>query len=346
MEKNFLISGVSGQDGSYLARLALRNGFKVHAINRETKLEENQQTVKPFKELGLEGNINFHKINLMNYTQLKDFLNKLQPDYFAHLGAQSSVAKSYKDKDFTLESNFVISKNIIDSINECSKDTILFFPSSAAIFEGYRNITVNELTVPKPKTNYAYSKYLTQKYIKKNITNNDLQINTGIMFSHESIFRKKEYFSKKIIKFLTDYKKRSQSVINQKLLVGDINIQRDIGYAPDYVDAIYKILLNNDKSEYIVSSNKLIKLSTFIDICLKILDISFVKEYKNKSITYIDKSNNIELITSISDKIRKYDIRGIKGDNYKILKNIGWSPATGIEEICEIMINYELSKID
>ena len=173
--------------------------------------------------------------------------------YFAHLGSQSSVEKSDKFKELTQQSNYVISKNIIENLEKYSKDTIFFFPSSATIYEGYRDKTVDENTKPLPMTNYAISKYKTQQFIS---TKKELQLNTGILFSHESEYRRSNFFSKKVIEFLTNYYLGKKECLR----VGDISIERDIGYAQEYVEAIYKMMKGNQKNKLIISSNNLYKL--------------------------------------------------------------------------------------
>ena len=142
----------------------------------------------------------------------------------------------------------IITENFVNAIEKYSKDTIFFFPSSATIYEGYQNIQVNELTTPLPKTEYAKSKLISQEYISKKIEENDMQLNNGIMFSHESEYRRPNFFSKKITQFLVEYKYSG----NINLKVGNLLIDRDIGYAKEYVDAIYKIIRANNRQNYIV----------------------------------------------------------------------------------------------
>ena len=171
--------------------------------------DRSEQIVFRLKELQIYDQIKFEVIDLMNANNLADLLKKYKPMYFAHLGSQSSVEKSDKFKELTQQSNYVISKNIIENLEKYSKDTILFFPSSATIYEGYRDKTVDENTKPLPMTNYAISKYKTQQFIS---TKKELQLNTGILFSHESEYRRSNFFSKKVIEFLTNYYRGKKGV--------------------------------------------------------------------------------------------------------------------------------------
>ena len=199
---------------------------------------------------------------------------------------------------------------------------------------------MTEETVPVPQSAYSISKYETQKYIQNKLTESNLQLNVGIMFSHESEFRRSNFFSKKIVQFLADYKNNN----TLQLDVGDIFIERDIGYADEYVDAIFKILSLNDKTEFIVSSNRLYNLSNFIENCLNFLEIKYELDNRKNFVNYKDSKTGLNFISSNISKFRKYDLRGIQGDNSKIKARIGWNPTIELQEICERMVRYEMKK--
>lgn len=158
------------------------------------------------------------------------------------------------------------------------------------------------------------------------------------MFSHESEYRRPNFFSKKITQFLVEYKYYG----NKNLKVGNLLIERDIGYAKEYVDAIYKIIRSNNRQNYIVSSNMLYKLSDFINECLDLLEIDYEIVSNNKKLAYIDKKSNFEFISSEDNEFRKYDLIGIKGNNSKIFKELNWKPKIQLKDISKIMIDYEL----
>lgn len=340
IRKNFLITGISGQDGHYLTKLAVSNGYKVIGLLRPETSEIVKAESPGLREFFNIDDVQFIEVDLRNTSQLKDMLKEFRPAYLAHLASQSSVKDSFKYKKNTYESNTLVSNNLIDAIEMYSKETIFFFPSSATIYEGYENILVNELTPPKPKTAYSLSKLETQNYINQKIQTKNLNLNTGIMFSHESPYRNSKFFTKKIIEFLIHYKNNNKLNIQ----VGDLSIERDIGYAPEYVDAIFSILLNNRKEEYVVSSNRLTKLHNFLNICLDYLDIEYEVIISNNNVSYINKENNFEFITSIRSQFRVHDLLGIQGDNKKIAEQLAWKPTKTLEQICETMLNFELDK--
>lgn len=317
----------------------MEDGLEIYGLQRPKPSKRSEQVTYPLKDLGLYNKINFCVVDLSNKKMIDSMLKEHQPKYFVHLGSQSSVKKSSGNKRYTNNSNLELS-NIVNSIEENSKETILFFPSSATIFEGYKNKVVSEKTEPKPRTEYAKSKLQSQNLINHKILNNNLQLNTGIMFSHESEYRRPNFFSKKIVEFLVDYKKMN----NKTLIVGDLSIKRDIGYAKEYVDAIYKILKNNKKTEYIVSSNVLYELSDMVKTCLNILEINFEVITDRGKVSYIDTKNNKKFITCENQEFRKHDLFGIKGDNSKIANELGWLPKLKLNDICKKMIKHEITK--
>ena len=163
-------------------------------------------------------------------------IKTFKPKYFVHFASQSSIEISFKFKDLTYQSNTVISKNIIGSVRS-TLEIQFVFPSSATIFEGYENTIVDENTKPLPLSNYSISKFNTQNYIDHKINQSDLTLKTGILFSHESEFRRYNFFSKKITKFLVEYQNNN----NLCITVGDLSIKRDI-YALNkiYINFIIK----------------------------------------------------------------------------------------------------------
>ena len=338
MNNTMMITGINGQDGCYLAKIALENGYDVIGVQRKSTNNTSKDVVRPFYELGIYKNINFQITELEILKNVEMLIKTFKPKYFVHFASQSSIEKSFKFKDLTYQSNTVISKNIIDSIEKYSRETIMFFPSSATIFEGYENTIVDENTNPLPLSNYSISKFNTQNYIDYKINQSDLTLKTGILFSHESEFRRYNFFSKKITKFLVEYQNNN----NLCITVGDLSIKRDIGYAPEYAEAIFKILLLNNSEKFVISSNILYKLSDFVENCLNYLGTSFEIVAENNMMSFVNRMTGKVFIKSDLDNFREYDLRGIQGNNSKLKKLIDWEPKLNLNQISQKMIDYEL----
>ncbi len=314
----------------------------VIGIQRPLPKHRSEQIIFRLKELNIFDQIKFEVLDLADKNNTDYLFKNYSPTYFAHLASQSSVLKSMKYKNLTKEENEAISNNLIDSLMSKSMDTKMFFPSSATIFEGYKNKLVDEQTEPRPLTTYSKTKYSTQERIFELIADKGLSASVGIMFSHESEYRRSNFFSKIITEFLVDYKLKKR----RKLVVGNISLKRDIGYAKEYSEAIFKMLLNNTKSKYIVSANRLSSLEDFIINCLTLLDIKFEKISNKDSLLFVNKENGKIFLSSNKSNYREIDLYGIQGNNSRIKKDIGWTPKLTLEQICSKMISYDLRKAE
>lgn len=280
------------------------------------------------------------EVNLLNNDDVNEIIKKYKPEYFYHLASQSSVEKSLIDDESTLDYNYFSTKNIMDSIDKNSKDTKFFFPTSCTIFEGYANLEVNENTKPKPMSPYAVSKYKSQEMLKVYKHEYDLNVNIGLMFSHESKFRKDNYFTMTVVDHIVKYKYFKKDFIH----VGDLNLTRDIGSAEEYVEAIVNINQANNKETYIVSRNTLYKLQNFVTLVCESLNLNYSIEKKNDDLIFIDKSNNKIILISSNEKSRKYEIDGIRGNNTKIFEDLNWEPKKNLEDIVEEMVSFKINK--
>lgn len=289
------------------------------------------------KKIGILEHLEILTTDFTSEESSYSLLKKYNPSYIAHFASQSSVFNSIAKKEETFKVNYLDTVEIIKSIQQVCPETIFFFPSSATIYEGYSNKIVNETVKPRPLSNYAKSKFEVQKYIAKLNKNKEFNLNTGILFSHESEFRKNTFFTKMIIEFLIEYKNNN----NNQLTIGDISLGRDIGYSKDYVDAIYEIMKFNLKEEFIIARNKLTKLSYFLEMCLEELEIQYTIKYHENKTEYLNIKNNKTFLISNKSKYRDFDLRNIQGDNSKINKILSWSPQTDIREMVKIMISHE-----
>ena len=272
-KESFLITGATGQDGILLAKKVLEFGYKAICIVRsESNIDFINQLFSNDNKFRIES------ANLSDSKSVDQIIKTNKPNYLVHLGSQSNVRDSLNLSSQTIESNFDSTVNLINSISKYSKETKFFFPSSATIYEGYKSTTVNESTIPRPKSVYANSKFRTQEFLREVYETSDLDLNLGIMFSHESEYRRSKFFSKKVIEFLVKFKNGSK----RNLELGNLNIKRDIGYAKDYIDAIYLMLSNKSDFDYIVSSNKLYELSRFVEASMDYLEKNMKKITKKR----------------------------------------------------------------
>lgn len=339
MENNIVITGINGQDGSFLAKNISYLGYKIIGIQRPTL--NSSQNIYRLKELNIINKIDFEILDLNNIKNTDYLLKKYKPVKIFHLGSQSNVVQSNKLINETEKSNYITTVNFVKSIKKFAKEVKFFYPSSATIYEGYYDTLVDEDTKPKPFSVYAKAKHMAQDYLENEFSNSNLYLRTGIMFSHESEFRGVDFFTRKVSLHLSNYKKGE----NKTLLLGDISIKRDIGYAKEYVDAIWKISEKSNYQKYIVSRNKLYSLTQFIENCLQVLEINYEIINENNELLVIDKKNNFVLIKSKKRNFRNFDLKNVQGNNNRINSDLNWRPEINLEKIAEKMISYDLNNV-
>lgn len=331
-----LITGITGQDGSFLSKHLLQKEYKVIGIYRSQK-----NSIDRFfrlRRLGIFNQIDLKELNLENIEELNLFLKKTNVNCVYHLAAQSSVEKSFYEKQLTKDSNITSTLNLISSLKKQNLNCKFIFPSSASIYEGYSNKTVNEDTIPKPKSEYAISKYFIQNELEKNNLYDNYFI--PILFSHESEFRKQGYFSQKVILHLIDFAKNG---FKKELRVGNLKMSRDIGYADNYMSLLSLLADDTEINKVIVSTNKLVQLLDFCLSALRILNIDFEIDEQGDQINILHKKSKNILIKSDKSSFRKIDLEGIKGDNSLALKNFNWKPIQELDFIVDKMIKFNFN---
>jgi GDPmannose 4,6-dehydratase len=313
-KKNIFIFGVSGQDGAYLANLLINKKFKIYGFTRSLK----KSNLKNLKKLSI-----LKKINLCQYSEKKtDFIEKYilkyKPSQIYYLSGLSSVSKSFFDPLDTYKSNIIVLFKILEICRK-NKSKIKIYNSASTDCFGNQKKICNENTSFQPLSPYAKSKsyaFWLVKYYRETFKVNCVN---GILSNHESVLRNKNFVSKKII----DYVKKFDS--KKKLIMGRTNIYRDWGWAPDFVEAIFKINTSSKRSDYIVATGKSISLNYFIKKAFSI---------KNIDKNFYIKNNNKHL--------RNKEVNKVYCDIRKIKKDIGWKPKYSIDQVIAKLINNDL----
>ncbi len=313
-KKLIFIFGICGQDGSYLAHYLLKKNFSVIGFTR-SKSKKNLINLKKLKILNQIKLIK-HDINKKNF--IEKHVLKFSPLQIYILSGLSSVSKSFKEPTETYKSNIVCLFEILEICRKKNLKIKIYNSASTDCFGNQKKIC-NENSKFLPVSPYARSKsyaFWLVKYYRENFNINCV---SGIVSNHESPLRKKNFVSKKIIDYVKNFDHK------KKLIMGNTNIYRDWGWAPDFVEAIFKINNSKENNDYIVATGKLILLDTFIK---KI----FIKANINKKY-YI--KNNIH-------HLREADIKKTKLSNKKIYQELNWKPKNDIDRIIKKLLNNEL----
>jgi GDPmannose 4,6-dehydratase len=313
-----LITGITGQDGTYLSKLLLQKGYDVYGL----VTYHDHLNLKNLEVLDVLDRTTLIDADLTNITGLKDILSTIQPAEIYHLAAQSSVATSFDQPLDTVTFNVLSTHHLLESIRMLSLPIRFYQASSSEMYGRVRNLPVVEDSVLHPVSPYAISK----------ATGHWLAINyreaygmfccCGILFNHESYLRPSNYVTKKIVSSAIRISKGS----GEKLTLGNVEIKRDWGYAPEYVKSMWLMLQQNEPNEYVIATNEAHSIKEFVRTTFECLDLDW-EEY-----------------TVIDQKLfRPSDIEIIYGDPEKAKTKLGWKYDITFKELIQRLIDDELS---
>lgn len=329
MEKKALITGITGQDGSYLTEFLLEKGYKVFGI------------VQNYKNLGLiekiKNKIFLFEGNLLDSESLNHAIQKIKPDEVYHLAGISSVGRSWQDPILTNNVNVMGTIRLLEALRRFQINSKIFNASSSEMF-GYDDKIIDEASKFDPKNPYAISKchaHWTSSVYRKSYK---MFICNGIMFNHESPRRGDSFVTKKIAKGVVKIKNGTQKC----LYLGNLDAKRDWGFAPDYVEAMWLMLQGKKPDDYVIATGKIHSVREFLE---KMFLLSGINIKTNKLLgteeQYIRTDNNETVVKITKDFFRPIDSPPLIGNNNKARKILGWKPRKDFDDIIRIMLDNE-----
>ena len=322
-----LITGILGQDGSYLAELLLKKGYKVIG-QRKIILPVNPQIEEIAQEniVHLIENPDFilEHGDMVDSTSLWHVLEKYKPDEIYNLAAQSHVDISFKSSEPTTDINAMGTLRLLNAMMEVVPKCRFFQSSSCDIFGNNNGEIQNEESKFMPTTPYGCSKVFAHNIARVYRKFHKLHVSNGICFHHESSRRGENFVTKKIAKASAKIKLGLQD----ELYLGNLNIKRDWGYAEDFVEAIWLMLQQNDPDDYIIATGELHSLQEFLEVIFNYAGLDIKKHVKT------DQS-----------LMRDYEPPILIGDSTKIKTKLGWQPKTSFKELAKKMYEFELEKL-
>lgn len=315
-KKIAIISGISGQDGAYLAELLLNHNYKVIGLTRKM----NQVGVSSLEYLGIQKKVTILECDLLDIHQIKTILSQYQPTEFYNLAAQSSVYLSFKHPIDTFQFNTLSVFNLLESIKEINPEIRFYQASSSEMYGRVNQLPITENSVLHPLSPYAISKATAHFTCIHYRESYDMHISCGVLFNHESYLRQDAFFVKKVIKESVKISRGEQ----EYLLVGNIDVNRDFGYAPKYVEAMFLMLQQDQSSDYLICSGQSISLRDIVNYVFEKLAI-------NPSAIKISK-----------ELYRPADIEDMYGSNAKAKSNLKWNYNLTIFDTLDLLVEEEL----
>jgi GDPmannose 4,6-dehydratase len=317
MMKKALICGVSGQDGGYLSALLLQKGYEVYGGSRDASTNAFDNLHK----LGLKDRINLVSINVADFRSTLQTIIKIQPDEIYNLSGQSSVGLSFEQPVETFESISIGTLNLLESIRFSNLPVRLYNSGSSECFGESGDMPADENTPFKPRSPYAIAKATAHWQVANYREAYHIYGCTGILFNHESPFRPNRFVTRKIITAACKIYKGS----NEKLHLGNIDIERDWGWAPDYVEAMWLMLQQDTPDDFVIATGKTHPLKHYIQLVFNYLNLDWEK-----------------YVISDADLLRPTDLLVGKANPSKAWKILKWKATHTLEDVVKQMIEAEL----
>ena len=331
--KKAFITGINGQDGSYLAELLIEKKYEVHGMIRRSSTDETLSRLK-----NTINKITLHYGDMEDEVSIYNIISKIIPDEVYNLAAQSQVGLSFTSPVYTQNVNAIGPLILLEAIKLFNPKCKFYQASTSELYGNCSDSLVNEKTQFHPVSPYAIAKlnaYWTVKYFRNAYK---IFATNGILFNHESNRRSNDFVTKKIVQQACEIidKKRD------KIKLGNLASKRDWGYAKDYVKAMWMIMQAHNPDDFVIATGKSYSIEHFCNIVFQKLGINLKWEGTNKNKKGIDVLTKKIIIEVDKTLYRPIDIKDLKGDYSKAKTILGWEPSIGIEELAEKMINDEL----
>ena len=339
--KTALITGVTGQDGSFLAELLLEKGYDVHGTIRRSSVDYRERIAH------LEGKPHFH----LHYADLGDsmsiiqVLNKVKPDEVYNLAAQSHVQVSFDSPEFTADVDATGVLRILEGIRQCGlADTCRFYQASTSELYGkVEEVPQNENTPFHPYSPYAVAKQYGFWIVKEYREAYNMYACSGILFNHESERRGETFVTRKITLAAARIAQGKQD----KLYLGNLSSLRDWGYAKDYVECMWLILQQPKPEDYVIATGEQHSVREFCELAFRRAGIELSWEGTDENEKGIDAKTGKVLVEVSPDFYRPTDVVNLWGDPSKAKRELGWDPGkkTSFEQLVNLMVDADMAKV-
>jgi hypothetical protein len=340
MDKIALITGITGQDGSYLAELLLEKGYDVHGIIRRSSVDYRERIAH------IEGQPNFH----LHYADLGDSMSilnvvsKVKPTEIYNLAAQSHVQVSFDSPEFTADVDAIGVLRILEAVRVCGLASTcrIYQASTSELYGRVEEVPQNENTPFHPYSPYAVAKQYGFWIVKEYREAYNMFACNGILFNHESERRGETFVTRKITLAAARIKQGTQD----KLYLGNLSSLRDWGYARDYVECMWLILQNGRPDDFVIATGEQHSVREFATLAFHYVGIELRWEGEGADEKGIDKATGRVLVEVSPDFYRPTDVVNLWGDPTKAKAELGWNPnSTSFEELVRIMVDSDMKKV-
>ncbi len=317
--KRACITGITGQDGSYLAELLLEEGYEVHGLVRRTALED--PTHRLSRLLHLRDRVTLHSASLESFPSLYKAVLEVRPDELYHLAAQSFVSYSFEDAFSTLRSNIDGTHFVLEAVHQAAPDCRVYFAGSSEMFGKAEEVPQKETTRFHPRSPYGISKVTGFELARNYREAYGMFVCNGILFNHESPRRGFEFVTRKI----SSHVARIKTGQIDSLPLGNLQAKRDWGFAKDYVRAMHLMMQQGEPDDYVVATGETHSVAEFCEVAFARVGLDYRKH-----------------VVTRDELFRPSEVHLLLGDASKARRELGWQPTVGFEELVEMMVDHDL----
>jgi GDPmannose 4,6-dehydratase len=314
-----LITGITGQDGSYLAELLLEKGYEVHGLVRRVALEDPEHRLR--RIVGIRSQLTLHAGSLESFPSLYRIVGLVKPDECYHLAAQSFVSYSFEDEFSTFNTNINGTHHILSALREGSPECKFYFAGSSEMFGRAEEVPQTERTRFHPRSAYGISKVAGFELTRNYREAYGLHTSAGILFNHESPRRGREFVTRKITSGVAAIAAGRQKEVR----LGNLDARRDWGYAPDYVEAMWLMVDQDQPDDYVIATGQMHSVRKFAELAFAIAGLNYLDH------VVVDK-----------DLYRPAEVDQLMGNPEKATKRLGWRPKTSFESLVQLMVESDL----
>ena len=322
MQKVALITGITGQDGSYLAEFLIKKKYQVHGIVRRVALEDRSHRLWRIKHILKK--IHIHAASLESYASLVKIIQKIKPTEIYHLAAQSYVDYSFRDEFSTLNTNINGTHYLLSAVKDFSPKTKFYFAGSSEMFGKVQQVPQNEKTQFHPRSAYGISKVTGHDLTRNYREAYNLFCCTGILFNHESPRRGFEFVTRKISHGVAKIKLGME----KKLMLGNLDAKRDWGHARDYVEAMWIMLQKKKPDDFVVATGKQHSVREFAKLAFAVAGLDYKKH------VFVDKN-----------LFRPAEVNTLLGNYSKARRILKWKPKISFKNLVKDMVESDIQSI-
>ena len=341
MEKKALITGITGQDGSYLLEILLNKGYEVHGLIRRSSSFNTGRIDHIINDKKYNDQFFFYHGDLTDASGLNRVLEKIGPTEIYNLAAQSHVKVSFDIPDYTAQVDALGTLRLLDSIRETQIETRFYQASTSELYGKVQETPQNEKTPFYPRSPYGVAKLYAHWIVINYREAYDIYACNGILFNHESPRRGKTFVTRKIVQAACKIKENLQEC----LFLGNLNSKRDWGYAPEFCEGMWLMLQQEEPDDYVLSTGSAHTVREFVEIAFKELDIIIEWSGEGVSEVGIDTKTGKTVIIIDSNYFRPTEVDVLIGDSSKARTQLGWESKTTLSDTVKLMVSSDLKKI-